>query len=42
LGLAWGWLIIFDQRSDQPPIAERTTVEMATSPAGRAITVVRG
>lgn len=41
LGLATGWLVIFDQRPDQPPIAERTTAGPATSPAGRSITVIR-
>ena len=42
LGLDTGWLVIFDRRSDQPPIAERTTTEMATTPAGRTVTVIRG
>ncbi|MEM7534870.1 MAG: AAA-like domain-containing protein [Chloroflexota bacterium] len=42
LGLERGWLVIFDQRSDLPKISERTTTEMATSPAGRSITVIRG
>jgi hypothetical protein len=42
LGLDRGWLVIFDQRPGQPPIAERTAVAAATSPAGRAITVIRG
>ncbi|MBP1468446.1 ATP-binding protein [Candidatus Chloroploca sp. M-50] len=41
LGLETGWLVIFDRRSGQPPIAQRTTVEAATSPQGRTITVVR-
>jgi hypothetical protein len=42
LGLDTGWLVIFDQRSGLPDISERTTTEAATSPAGRAITVIRG
>ena len=41
LGLPAGWLVIFDQRSGQPPIAERTRVEARTTPAGRAVTIVR-
>lgn len=36
-----GWLVIFDQRSGQPPIAERTTVEQIDSPGDRAITLIR-
>lgn len=42
LGLPSGWLVAFDQRPNQPPIAERTTVEQATTPGGRAVTLVRG
>ncbi len=42
LGLATGWLVIFDQRSGLPEISERTTAETATSPASRTITVIRG
>ena len=42
LGLATGWLVIFDQRSGLPEISERTTADTATSPAGRTITVIRG
>jgi hypothetical protein len=41
LGLATGWLVIFDRRSGQPPIAERTTSHTATSPHGRSIQVIR-
>jgi type II secretory pathway predicted ATPase ExeA len=41
LGLMSGWLIIFDQRKDQPPIAERTYTEAATTTNGRQITVIR-
>ena len=42
LGLESGWLVIFDQRSGLPDLSERTTVESATSPAGRTVTVIRG
>jgi hypothetical protein len=42
LGLETGWLVVFDQRSDLPPIAERTTVAAATTPAGRQVAVIRG
>jgi hypothetical protein len=42
LGLDTGWLVIFDQRSGLPDIAERTTTEPATTPAGRSVVVVRG
>jgi hypothetical protein len=41
LGLQRGWLILFDQRSGQPPIAERTRREHAFTPAGREIVVIR-
>ncbi len=42
LGLPTGWLVIFDQRPDQPPIAERTSAVPATTPGGREVVVVRG
>lgn len=42
LGLETGWLVIFDQRRNQPPIAERTTTADATTPQGRRVTVIRG
>lgn len=42
LGLSWGWLVIFDQRAQADPIAERTRVEQATTQQGRQVTVVRG
>ncbi len=42
LGLATGWLVIFDQRSGQPDISERTVTEDATTPAGRSVVVIRG
>jgi len=41
LGLNDGWLVIFDRRSDQPPIAERTAVAEQPSPQGRRIQVIR-
>jgi len=41
LGLETGWLVIFDQRSDLPEISERTTTEVATTPSGRTVTVIR-
>lgn len=42
LGLAAGWLIIFDRRPDLLPITERTTTELAQTPTGRRVTVIRG
>jgi len=42
LGLETGWLVIFDRRSGLPRIGERTTTEAATTPSGRAVTVIRG
>lgn len=41
LGLDTGWLILFDRRSGQLPIAERTGCTEQTSPLGRRIQVVR-
>ena len=41
LGLPTGWLVIFDRRSKQPPIAERTRVETRTTPSGREVAVIR-
>jgi AAA domain len=40
LGLSHGWLVIFDQRASQPPIAERTRVEAGTTPSGREVAIV--
>ncbi|NJN68631.1 MAG: ATP-binding protein [Chloroflexaceae bacterium] len=40
LGLDTGWLVIFDRREGLPDIAERTTTEPATTPAGRSVVVV--
>ncbi|MDH6100464.1 ATP-binding protein [Anabaenopsis sp. FSS-46] len=42
LNLDTGWLIIFDRRPNLPPISDRTTTEIAQSPQGRNITVIRG
>ena len=41
LGLDTGWLILFDRRTGQPPLAERTTRHEQLSPQGRPIQVVR-
>ena len=41
LDLDTGWLVVFDRRSGQPRIAQRTAAEPATSPRGRRITVIR-
>jgi hypothetical protein len=42
LGLDTGWLVIFDQRSGLPPIAERTAHETVTTPQGKTVIVIRG
>jgi len=42
LSLETGWLVIFDQRPDLPPIGDRTTTEPAKTKTGRSITVIRG
>ncbi|MEC4818658.1 MAG: hypothetical protein SAK29_36095 [Scytonema sp. PMC 1069.18] len=41
LGVDFGWLIIFDQRSKAPPIEERLTTQITTTKNGRSVTVVR-
>ncbi|MBK1647727.1 AAA family ATPase [Rhabdochromatium marinum] len=41
LGLDHGWLVIFDRRAGQPPLAERTTSAETTSSQGRRILVIR-
>lgn len=41
LGLDSGWLVIFDRRARQPPIAERTRHDQQISPQGRRIRVIR-
>ena len=42
LELTTGWLVIFDQRPDLPPIADRTRTESATTAGNRTIIVIRG
>ncbi len=37
-----GWLVIFDQRSGQPEIEDRTKAREVVSPAGFAVVVIRG
>ncbi len=41
LDLDSGWLVIFDRRANAEPIADRASTELATSPQGRSITIVR-
>ena len=41
LSLDEGWLVIFDRRSGQPPIRERTSSAVVLSTQGRRITLVR-
>ena len=41
LGVDFGWLIIFDQRSKAPPMEERLKTEMTITKNGRSVTVVR-
>ena len=41
LGLASGWLVIFDRRPGLPRLAERTTVEEARTPGGREVRLIR-
>ncbi len=41
LGLDHGWLVIFDRRRGQPPLAERTRASVIRVASGRRITVVR-
>ena len=36
-----GALIVFDQRPDAPPIADRTRFRTARTPTGRPVTVLR-
>ncbi|NJN20165.1 MAG: ATP-binding protein [Leptolyngbya sp. RL_3_1] len=42
LGLETGWLVIFDQRPGQRPIAERTTTESVVTQGDRPVVVIRG
>jgi len=41
LGLASGWLVIFDRRGGTARLADRTASSEAASPTGRRITVIR-
>jgi len=41
LGLESGWLVIFDRRSGQSPLAERTHADHARTPSGRDVAVLR-
>lgn len=41
LGLDVGTLIIFDRRSELPPVHERTSITETRTPAGKKITLVR-
>lgn len=41
LGLDTGWLVIFDQRPQLPPIETRTSSSVSVTPGGRQVTVVR-
>lgn len=41
LGQPTGWLVIFDRRSGQPPIAKRTTAQIVSTPIGRSVTLIR-
>ncbi|WP_239331889.1 hypothetical protein [Frankia sp. CiP3] len=41
-GLDTGTLVVFDRRPAAPAIDKRTMITIVTSPAGRAITLLRG
>jgi hypothetical protein len=41
IGQNAGWLVIFNRRSNQPRISERTNVESAQTASGKRITVIR-
>jgi hypothetical protein len=41
LGLEQGVLVIFDRRAGAPPWAERSVFEQASTPSGRAVTLLR-
>ena len=41
LGLDSGWLVIFDRRSGQPPLAERLCDSEQASPGGRRVRLLR-
>lgn len=40
LSLDSGWLVIFDQRSQQPKIADRTSTEETQTESGRQVVVI--
>ena len=40
VGARRAWLVVFDQRSGQPDLADRARVERTTAPSGRAVAVV--
>ncbi len=40
VGARRAWLVVFDQRSGQPELADRVRVERTTAPSGRAVAVV--
>ncbi|KAB2340359.1 ATP-binding protein [Actinomadura rudentiformis] len=40
LGLDTGTLLVFDRRTDAPPITARTGIDTATSPSGRTVTLI--
>ncbi len=42
LGLATGWLVIFDRRPGLARFSQRTSTAPATTPSGRAVVVIRG
>jgi hypothetical protein len=41
LGVNFGWLVIFDRRSNALEMEERLVTEVATTSSGRLVTVVR-
>ena len=41
LSLDRGWLVIFDRRSGQIPLGERTSASVVPSPSGRSVVVIR-
>ena len=42
LGVDFGWLVIFDRRSNTLGMEERLVTEVTTTSSGRLVTVVRG
>jgi hypothetical protein len=42
LSLDSGCLVVFDRRTDAPPVEERTRMESAVTPTGKPVVVVRG